>query len=136
MSTADEAWDRFRSELEDLGRNLRGQADLEQLRRAGEAVMDSVGRVVQDPQVREGTRRAAQSLGDQYGLHLVTYWPSFGRYLYDLPTITVAPGISADTALNCFSNSCANALSTCSAIRRKTAKREAFHAGSPGRRPV
>lgn len=64
MSTADEAWDRFRSELEDLGRNLRGQADLEQLRRAGEAVMDSVGRVVQDPQVREGTRRAAQSLGD------------------------------------------------------------------------
>ena len=64
MSQADEAWTRFRSEVEALGRNLREQADLDELKRAGEAVVESVNRVVQDPAVRESTKRAARSLGD------------------------------------------------------------------------
>lgn len=64
MSQADDAWVRFREEVEELARSLRGQADLDQLKRAGEAVIDSVNRVVQDPDVRAGTQRAARSLGD------------------------------------------------------------------------
>jgi hypothetical protein len=64
MSQADDAWSRFRDEVEALARNLREQADLDQLRQASEAVMDSVNRVVQDPEVRAGTRRAVSSLGD------------------------------------------------------------------------
>jgi 5-methylthioribose kinase len=64
MTQADEAWSRFRADLEDLGRNLRTQADAEQLKRAADSVMESVNRVVQDPELREGTRRTARSLGE------------------------------------------------------------------------
>ncbi len=45
---------------------------------------------------------AAQQLGDEYGMQLVSYWPSFGTYRYDLPTIDVSPGPSGDTALVMF----------------------------------
>lgn len=64
MSQADEAWSRFRGEVEGLARGLRSQADLDELKRAGDAVLESVNRVVQDPELREGTRRAARTFGD------------------------------------------------------------------------
>ena len=40
---------------------------------------------------------AAQQLGEEYGLHMVGSSPSFGRYVFDLPTIDVAAGPTSDT---------------------------------------
>src|SRR5438034_10066686 len=45
---------------------------------------------------------AAQQLGEEYGLHMVGSSPSFGRYVFDLPTIDVAAGPTSDTALVSF----------------------------------
>ncbi|HEX6548884.1 MAG TPA: hypothetical protein VF134_09100 [Candidatus Dormibacteraeota bacterium] len=64
MNESDAAWSRFRAEMDDLARGLRTKADLDEVKRAADAVIDSVNRVVADPEVREGTRRAARSFGD------------------------------------------------------------------------
>src|SRR5919197_550567 len=68
------AWDRFESDLKSLGRDFRKhygqgskevdfQESINKLAKAAEEVFDSVGRASRDPDVREGTRKAARSFG-------------------------------------------------------------------------
>jgi DNA-binding LacI/PurR family transcriptional regulator len=64
MTDADDAWRRFRDDIEELARSFRSEADMEDVKRAANAAIDSVNRVVNDPAVRDGTRRAARSFGD------------------------------------------------------------------------
>src|SRR5258708_39630525 len=42
---------------------------------------------------------AAQGLGATYGMQLVSAFPAFGRYVFNLPSIQVDPGVSADPAI-------------------------------------
>jgi len=44
----------------------------------------------------------AQNLGATYGMQLVSAFPAFGRYVFNLPSIQVDPGVSSDTAIVTF----------------------------------
>jgi hypothetical protein len=73
------AWARFEADMKALREELRRhyeparsaspdlQSALNKLGQAADEVFDSLGRATRDPQVRDGTRRAARSFGSALG---------------------------------------------------------------------